>query len=235
MVARGLAPDLVTARALIMAGRVKHGSTVINQPGTTIPADTQLTVTPAPRYVSRGAEKLESVAKRLALNFVGAIVLDAGASTGGFTDFCLQHGATKVYAVDVGTAQLAHQLRHDPRVIVMERTDIRDLTPGQLNPRPTMAVVDVSFISLTKILPTVARLVGQGGLIVAMAKPQFEADKPTADRHRGIIRDEPLRQRILQLLQTEIKKSFTIVASADSTIPGARGNRERFYVLKLHT
>jgi 23S rRNA (cytidine1920-2'-O)/16S rRNA (cytidine1409-2'-O)-methyltransferase len=229
LVERQLAPSRSMAQAIIMAGRVKQGTTVLSKPGQPIAVDAELTVTSPPPYVSRGGEKLASVAAELQLDFTGLVVLDVGSSTGGFSDFCLQHGATKVYAVDVGTAQLAYKLQQDPRVISLERTDIRTVN---LPEQPDIAVIDVSFISLTKILPAVARLLKPAAPIVAMAKPQFETDKATADRYRGVIRDEAIRQRILQLLQTDIKKTFTITASADSAVHGAEGNRERFYLLR---
>ena len=228
LVERGLASSPSSAQATIMAGLVKQGTTVLSKPGQLVAPDIELAVANPPRYVSRGGDKLASVAPELELDFTGLTVLDVGSSTGGFTDFCLQHGATKVYAVDVGTAQLAYKLRQDPRVILLERTDIRN---ASLPERPDIAVVDVSFISLTKVLPAVLQLLKPAAPIVAMAKPQFEADKPTADRHHGVILDETVRQRILQRLQAELKKSFTIVAAADSAVPGPRGNRERFFLL----
>jgi len=231
LVERGLAPTRAAAQAMIMAGEVSHETTVLMKPGQAVATDITLQLAARPRYVSRGGDKLASVAAALKLDFTGAIVLDVGSSTGGFSDYALQHGAAQVFAVDVGTGQLAYSLRQDPRVISLERTDIRALNPEQLDPPPTIAVIDVSFISLTKILPAVVSLIQPGAPIVAMAKPQFESDKPTADRHRGVIRDESLRLRILQSLQTEIKKSFTIGGFADSAVHGPSGNRERFYLL----
>ena len=230
LVDRGLAPSRTAAQAMIMAGQVKAGTTVLSKPGQTIADDTALTVADRPRYVSRGGDKLASVAAALKLDFNGKTVLDVGSSTGGFTDYALQHGATKVYAVDVGTGQLAYKLRQDSRVEVMERTDIR--TIESLPQLPDIAVADVSFISLVAILPAIARLVASGAPIVAMAKPQFETDKATADRYRGVIRDETVRQQILALFQTKVKKSFTIIDAADSAVHGAEGNRERFYLLR---
>jgi 23S rRNA (cytidine1920-2'-O)/16S rRNA (cytidine1409-2'-O)-methyltransferase len=230
LVERGLAPSRTTAQAMIMAGQVKAGTIVLSKPGQTVADDTELAVADLPRYVSRGGDKLASVAETLKLDFAGRVVLDVGSSTGGFTDYALQHGATKVYAVDVGTAQLAYRLRQDPRVEVMERSDIRTLK--SLPQLPDMAVADVSFISLVSVLPAIARLVASDAPIVAMAKPQFETDKATADRHRGVIRDEAVRQQILELFQTKIKPFFTIIDSADSAVHGAEGNRERFYLLQ---
>lgn len=230
LVERSLAPSRSVAQAMIMAGQVKQGTTVLSKPGQTVAPDTPLTVAELPRYVSRGGDKLASVATELNLDFSGKTVLDVGSSTGGFTDYALQHGATKVYAVDVGTAQLAYKLRQDGRVEVMERTDIRTL---KLLPEPPdIAVIDVSFISLVAVLPAAAKLVKPGTPIVAMAKPQFETDKATADRYRGVIRDEALRQQILTSFENKIKSSFTILGSADSAVHGASGNRERFYLLR---
>jgi 23S rRNA (cytidine1920-2'-O)/16S rRNA (cytidine1409-2'-O)-methyltransferase len=235
LVERGWASSRAVAQAMIMAGEVSHQTTKLTKPGQLVAADIVLQLQPRRRYVSRGGDKLASVADELGLDFTGKVVLDVGSSTGGFTDYALQHGAVTVYAVDVGTAQLAYKLRQDSRVKVMERTDIRTVAIEQLNPHPTIAVVDVSFISLTKILPAVARLVAPGAPIIAMAKPQFETDKATADRYRGVIRDETLRLRILTLFQEKIKEFFTIAASADSAIAGASGNRERFYLLRTIT
>jgi 23S rRNA (cytidine1920-2'-O)/16S rRNA (cytidine1409-2'-O)-methyltransferase len=217
---------------MIMAGQVKSGTTVLSKPGQSVAAGTELTVTASPRYVSRGGDKLASVAAALKLDFTHAIVLDVGSSTGGFTDFCLQHGAVWVYAVDVGNAQLAYKLRSDSRITVIERTDIRELAADRLSPPPTIAVIDVSFTSLTKILPAVAALLPPSAPIVAMAKPQFETDRATASRYRGVISDEPLRQQILRDFEAAIAGDFTIQASADSAVHGAQGNRERFYRLQ---
>lgn len=234
LVERKLAPTRSVAQAMIMAGEVKQGTTVLTKAGHMVKADVELTVAERPRYVSRGGDKLASVVEALGLDFTDAVVLDVGSSTGGFTDYALQHGATHCYAVDVGTNQLAYSLRQDERVTVIEQTDIRRVDSTQLNPRPTIAVIDVSFISLTKILPTVARLVAPGSPVVAMAKPQFEADKPTADRYKGVIKDEKIRLAILSSLETAIKPQFIIENSADSAVHGPQGNRERFYLLRSY-
>jgi len=215
---------------MIMAGQVKHGTTILSKPGQTVAEDAELSIEDLPRYVSRGGDKLASVAEAFNLDFADRVVLDVGSSTGGFTDYALQNGAAKVYAIDVGSAQLAYKLRQDPRVNIQERTDIRKLET--LPEIPDIAVADVSFISLTAVLPAIAKLIAPGAPIVAMAKPQFETDKATADCYRGVIRDEAVRQRILELFQTKIKNSFTILASADSTVHGASGNRECFYLLQ---
>ncbi|HSX41024.1 MAG TPA: TlyA family RNA methyltransferase [Candidatus Saccharimonadales bacterium] len=224
---RGLASSRTAAQGMIMAGKVRSGSKVLDKAGLQVDPDIELTVIDSPKYVSRGGDKLASVAEKFGLDFAGKTVLDVGSSTGGFTDFALQHGAAKVYAVDVGTAQLAYKLRQDERVVVMEQTDIRE---AELSEKSDVAVIDVSFISLTKILPGVAELVD--GPIIAMAKPQFEADKPTADRFKGVISDPTVRKEILDKLEAAIKPDFSIINSADSGVAGTQGNLERFYLLK---
>lgn len=232
LVERGLAPSRTVARAMIMAGEIRLGTTALTKPGMPVDIEAELTVVTRSRYVSRGGDKLQSVAAVLSLNFNDAVVLDVGSSTGGFTDYVLQHGASHVHAVDVGTNQLAYKLRQDPRVTVCERTDIRTVTPDQLEPSPTVAVIDVSFISLTKVLPTIVQLLVPGSLIVAMMKPQFETDKATADRYNGVIRDEAVRQGIIAAFEESITSVFRIEAAADSEVHGAQGNRERFYLLR---
>jgi 23S rRNA (cytidine1920-2'-O)/16S rRNA (cytidine1409-2'-O)-methyltransferase len=216
-----------------MAGQVQSKGRVLDKPGMPIDSATELQVAQQPRYVSRGGDKLASVADELHLDFGGRVVLDVGSSTGGFTDYALQHGASKVYCVDVGNAQLAYKLRQDAGVVVMERTDIRNVVPPMLDPRPNLAVVDLSFISLSKILPKVAELLRPEGPIIALAKPQFETDKPTADKFRGVISDEKIRLQILADFEEAVKEQFEIIVAADSGVPGAHGNRERFYLLQL--
>lgn len=226
---RGLAPSRTAAQALIMAGKVKAGTTVLSKPGAQISTDADLSVAEGPKYVSRGGDKLASVADALKLNFGDKTVLDVGSSTGGFTDYALQNGAKHVFGVDVGSGQLAYKLREDPRVSVMERTDIRK---ADLPEQADIAVIDVSFTSLMNVLPAVVRLIKPDSEIVALAKPQFESDKPTADKFKGVISDESVRTRILTKLERSMKVDFEIIASADSEVAGAEGNRERFYLLK---
>lgn len=227
---RGLAPSRNQAAALIMAGRVRVGGRIITKAGTPAIATADIQISEGPRYVSRAALKLESAANKLMLDFKNKIVLDVGSSTGGFTDFALQHGATKVYAVDVGTNQLVGKLRSDPSVVVMEKTDIRRVK--NLPDRIDVAVVDVSFISLKLVLPALPPLLKSEGIIVAMAKPQFEADKKTADMHKGVIKNDTIRRRILKDLELWLKQYFQIVDKADSDVAGAKGNVERFYLLR---
>ncbi len=212
-----------------MAGRVSSEGRLLDKPGQTVPDAIILDIKTPPRYVSRAGEKLASVAGQLGLTFAGKVVLDVGSSTGGFTDFALQHGAAKVYAVDVGTGQLAHKLRLDPRVISMERTDIRR---AELPERADIAVADVSFVSLTKVLGGVVPLVKEDGELVVMAKPQFEAGKVLADRYGGVIPEGDVRDEVLGRLREWLRERFEILAESDSGVKGAEGNLERFIYLR---
>lgn len=228
LVEQGLADDLRQAQGLIMAGQVRVAGLALDKPGAPVDSIAMITVKSSSLYVSRAGEKLASVAERFKLDLFGKVVLDVGSSTGGFSDYCLQDGAARVYAVDVGNNQLAYKLRIDPRVVVMERTDIRR---ASLPEQAEIAVVDVSFVSLTKVLESVACLVKLGGAIIAMAKPQFEADKATADRFQGVISDETVRQQILVGLRDWLEPRFEIVDEADSGLAGTQGNLEHFYLL----
>lgn len=230
MAEQGLAPTRTRAAAMIMAGRVKVHGKVTDKAGYFVSPDDEISVTELPKYVSRGGEKLESVADKLKLDFRGKIVLDVGSSTGGFTDYVLQHGAKKVYAVDVGTGQLDWRLRNDERVMVMERTDIRDLPEI---PEPIdIILIDVSFISLRLILPAIAKQAHPSTLIVAMAKPHFEADYVTASKHKGVIKNDTIRRAILKKVELFMRQYFVVVDKADSKVLGRKGNQERFYLLQ---
>ncbi|HVQ43654.1 MAG TPA: TlyA family RNA methyltransferase [Candidatus Saccharimonadia bacterium] len=239
MVTRGLAPTRTQAQALIMAGQVSAEGRRLEKPGLMVHADTSLHVKDQPRYASRAGDKLASVVEHFGLDFGGKIVLDVGSSTGGFTDLALQHGAARVYCVDVGTGQLAYRLRQDERVVVMEQTDIRDVTVGDAGkaiPEPAdMAVMDVSFISLTKVLEVAAALVRPGGLLVAMAKPQFEAGKALADKYHGVIPLGGERDEVLGDLRLWMRERFEIMAEMDSAVSGAEGNVERFFLLRTRS
>ncbi len=230
LVERELAATRTQAQALIMAGQVSTNGRILDKPGQALPEDIELHLKNQPKYVSRAGDKLASIADELALDFRGKVLLDVGSSTGGFTDFALQNGAVKSYCVDVGTGQLAYKLRQDPRAVVMERTDIRVAVLPEL---ADLAVIDVSFISLIKILDHVADLVKPGAPIVAMAKPQFEAGKPLADKYRGVIPVGPERDQVLSSLRSWITANgFEISAEADSKVSGMEGNVERFMLLR---
>src|SRR5579884_2287735 len=176
-------------------------------------------------YVSRAGLKLASVSELFRLDFKERTILDVGSSTGGFTDYALQHGAAKVIAVDVGSNQLHPRLRLDPRIELHEKTDIRDF---KTKLKYGLVLIDVSFISLKEILPVVSRLCGRETLVVAMVKPQFEAG-PSA-KNRGLIKNEKLRRAILKDFEVWVKQGFILLNKADSKVSGRSGNRERFYL-----
>lgn len=228
LVERGLVDTRNKAAALIMAGEVIVNEHTWTKPGHQFDADIDIRLKNQMQYVSRAGDKLASVIEPLKLDFMNKVVLDVGSSTGGFTDCALQHGAKKVIGVDVGTNQLAYKLRVDERVELHEQTDIRDFELGE---KADIAVIDVSFISLTKILEHVATLIKKDGQIVAMVKPQFEAGKELADEHKGLIVNEEVRQKVLADFRAWAENHFSIQAEADSEVHGRHGNRERFFLL----
>lgn len=229
LVRRGLAPSRERARALIMAGQVLVTGHLVDKPGTLISLDAECSLRETPdelKYVSRGGLKLEKALATFGLYPEGLVALDVGASTGGFTDCLLRHGAKRVYALDVGQGQLAWTLRNDPRVVVMEHTNIRYLTSL---PEPIQcSTIDVSFISLRLVLPALVPLLAHGAWVVALVKPQFEAGKADVDRGAGIIKDPEVHDRVLYELQEWITQHtpFQILGLTDSPIYGRDGNRE---------
>lgn len=225
----GLISTRSQAETYIKLGQVKVDGRIITKPGFLVLDTVKLALTSKEQYVSRAGLKLASVAEQFRVDFTGKVVLDVGSSTGGFTDYALQHGATKVIAVDVGTNQLHPTLRNDPRIELHEQTDIRNF---MTNERIDIVVIDVSFISLRQILPAVATLSNQSTVILAMVKPQFEA---TADnvKHKGVIKNDRIRRGILQDFEAWASKSFVIKNKADSTVAGEKGNVERFYHLTI--
>ena len=178
-------------------------------------------------FVSRAGEKLAGAAARLGLDFKGKVVMDVGSSTGGFTQFALNRGAAKVIAVEAGTNQLHPSLRVDPRIELHEKTDIRSFNTDE---KPAMILIDVSFISLRQILPAVMEFASKDTQIVALLKPQFEAEDKVLNR--GVIKNDSIRRQIIKDFELWTKKHFTIKAKADSDVAGSRGNHERFYLLK---
>jgi 23S rRNA (cytidine1920-2'-O)/16S rRNA (cytidine1409-2'-O)-methyltransferase len=170
------------------------------------------------------------VAEALELDFTGKTVLDIGSSTGGFTQYALEHGAARVIAVEVGTNQMHPSLRQDPRLQLMEKTDIRDVKAERLLGRPDLILTDVSFISLRAILPTALKLAAPDALYAVMVKPQFEAE--AGAKTKGIVKNERLRRDILKAFEEWTKPYFVILNKADSEVAGKHGNRERFYLLK---
>ena len=203
LVVRRLVPTRSQAESTIKLGNVRVNSHVISKPGHMIDDTAKVELISKERYVSRAGLKLSSVARELKLDFNGKTILDVGSSTGGFTDYALQHGAKKVYAVDVGTEQLHDSLRRDRRIELHEKTDIRDFTPYTT---PDIVVMDVSFISLREILPHIARLSGPDTQIVAMLKPQFEAGKNQVNK--GIIKNDRVRRDILERLRSVVEAVF---------------------------
>ncbi len=227
LVARGAVTSRSQAENYIRLGKVKVNQKTITKSGFLVNPEDKIKLE-ADQYVSRAGLKLASVAAKLNLNFKEKVVLDVGSSTGGFTDYALRHGAKKVIAVDVGTNQLHQSLRGDERIELHEKTDIRNL--NTLSESPDIVVIDVSFISLREILPTVVKLSLEHTKIVAMVKPQFEAG--SSKKHKGVIKNDAVRRDILKDFERWAQKLFIIADKADSEVTGSKGNTERFYLLK---
>lgn len=230
LVAQGLVATRSRAKALILAGKVKLGTDRLDKPGRTLPADAPIEVESPPRFVSRGGEKLEGFLDQFQIDICGLHHLDVGASTGGFTDCCLQRGSSAATCVDVGRAQMHNKLIQDPRVTNIEKTNARHLKLGDLpHDEYPLIVMDLSFISLTKVLPAVWQFLAVGGRLIALVKPQFEAEKHEVDAGRGIIRDVTVQERILQNIQTFALQQLSgaeLIGTMDSPIKGTDGNRE---------
>lgn len=234
MVERLLAPSREKAQALIMAGQVVVGDHAACKPGqqVSIDAGIRIKVDPLP-YVSRGGLKLKKALDEFAVDVSGLLVIDVGASTGGFTDCLLQSGAAKVIAVDVGYGQLAWKLQQDPRVISLEKTNIRYLTAEHIGEQPDMAVVDASFISLSKVLPATVGLLKPGGCIIALIKPQFEVGKGEVGKG-GIVRDPEAHERVIDAVRnTAGELGLSVAGLCESPVTGADGNREFLILLQL--
>ena len=200
LVDRGLCGSREKAQRAVLAGQVRVNGQLSGKASQTVRPGDALELVAAERYVSRGGHKLEHALRHFGLAVTGLTAVDLGASTGGFTDCLLQHGAARVFAVDVGQGQLAWKLRQDPRVVVMERTNARHLTPARMPSgfvAADLAVVDCSFISLRQILPAAIALLGKTAKLVALVKPQFEAGKAEADRGAGVISDPAVHARVL--------------------------------------
>jgi 23S rRNA (cytidine1920-2'-O)/16S rRNA (cytidine1409-2'-O)-methyltransferase len=226
---RGLFPSRSAAAGAVRAGEVRIGQDgpVALRPSQMVAPDQSLVVDAGPRYVSRGGIKLENALEALAIDVSGRECLDVGASTGGFTDCLLQRGADRVAAVDVAYGQLDLRMREDPRVDVVERCNARDLQPSDLPFVPALAVIDVSFISLTKILPAAVRCLDPRGELLAMVKPQFELGKDRVGR--GVVRDpSDRREAILAVAGAAQGLGLPIRGFASSGLPGPKGNRETF-------
>jgi 23S rRNA (cytidine1920-2'-O)/16S rRNA (cytidine1409-2'-O)-methyltransferase len=229
LVTLGLVPTRSQAESYIKLGDVQVNGEVVTKPGTFVRDDVAIKLTAAAQYVSRAALKLASVAQTLHIDFKDTAVLDVGSSTGGFTDYALQHGARKAIDVEVGTNQLHPSLRDDTRIELHEQTDIRDI--DSVSEMPDVVVIDVSFISLREILPHVVQLSGPSTVIIAMVKPQFEAVAANL-KHKGVIKNDRMRRDILKDFETWVTDYCVIIDKADSSVTGAKGNQERFYKLR---
>jgi 23S rRNA (cytidine1920-2'-O)/16S rRNA (cytidine1409-2'-O)-methyltransferase len=238
LVDRGLAPTRTKAQALVMAGVVFSGERRIDKPGDTLAIDAPIDVRGGDHpWVSRGGVKLAAALDRFGVDPSGVVAIDVGASTGGFTDVLLTRGATKVFAVDVGYGQLHDKLRRDARVVVLERTNARTMTPATLGldaPSLDLCVVDASFIGLDKLLPAIAGVVRSGAQLVALVKPQFQVRREEVGKG-GIVRDDALRMRASSEVADAARAvGFEVLDECDCAIAGPDGNRERFlYARKL--
>jgi len=234
MMERGLAPSREKAQALIMAGQVVVGDHAVDKSGQQVARDAEIRIKgDVLPYVSRGGLKLRKALDEFGVAVDGLVAIDVGASTGGFTDCLLQAGVRKVFAVDVGHGQLAWKLQQDPRVVSMEKTNIRYLLPEQLETRPDLAVIDASFISLSKVLPATAGLLKPGGRIIALIKPQFEVGRGEVGKG-GIVRDPAAHERVVEAVRRTAQEMGLIAAGlCESPITGADGNREFLILLQL--
>jgi len=238
LVARGLAVSRQQAQQLIRSGRVRSGTTVLDKPGSDVKGDLPLEVEQPPRFVSRGGEKLVAALDAFPVKVAGRVCLDGGISTGGFSDCLLQRGAARVYGIDVGYGQTAWSLRTDPRLVLRERTNLRHLTPTDLygpdDSWPDLAVADVSFISLTRVLPALrALLTGEAPEAVLLVKPQFEVGRARVGKG-GVVRDPAAhREAIETVIAAASAQGWRPAGLVASPITGPAGNHE--YLLWLRT
>jgi 23S rRNA (cytidine1920-2'-O)/16S rRNA (cytidine1409-2'-O)-methyltransferase len=235
LVERGLSGSREKAKRAILAGQVRVNEQVARKPSDSVRDTDELSVAAAEKFVSRGGFKLEHALNEFQTDATGCVAIDLGASTGGFTDCLLQRGAARVYAVDVGKGQLAWKLRRDPRVVVMEKTNARALSPAQFPggfAGADLVVIDCSFISLRKILPAAVALLKACGRIIALIKPQFEAGKAEADKGAGVISDPVIHRRVLRELEEFVvgRPELRWRTVVESPLLGPAGNKE-FLVL----
>ncbi len=230
LVERGLAETRSRAQALVMAGRVRVDGAVVDKAGAQVAPEAAIDLVSPPRFVSRGGDKLETGMLRWQVDVRGERCLDLGASTGGFTDCLLQHGAAGVIALDVGRGQLHERLRSHPSVVVLERVNARELEPGMLPWRPAFVTADLSFISLRLVLPPALACAATPWRAIVLVKPQFEAGRERV--RRGVVRDPAVREQVLQdLCGFVTSHGSAILGVCDSSHPGPAGNRE--YLLYL--
>ena len=228
LVEQKLVPTRSQAESWIKLGKVTVDGRTVIKPGHFVTPTSRIELLVKEQYVSRAGLKLASVAGIFKINFSDSTVLDVGSSTGGFTDYALRHGATKVYAVDVGTDQLHPSLRGDKRIELHEKTDIRNFTPKSM---PDIVVMDVSFISVRQILPYIASITDLNTDVYVMVKPQFEAGRQQLTS-AGIVKNDSVRRSVLKEFEQWVKAYYMVLAKADSDVRGAHGNLERFYHLR---
>lgn len=226
---KGMFPSREKARRAVMAGLIEVEGTLIDKPGTSVSGDAEVVMKgPREPFVSRAGRKLAAALEHFEIDPQGWVCADIGASTGGFTDCLLQRGAARVYAVDVGYGQLDHGLRTDPRVMVMERVNARYLGADAFGRVVDLITIDVSFISLTKIVPAVLATLAENGLILSLIKPQFEAGRGQVGKG-GVVRDDELRSSIIERTIAAIEGAeLSCRGRVDSAVPGTKGNREAF-------
>ena len=239
LVEEGLCESREKAKRAIIAGQIRINGHKALKPSDIVREGTRIEVAEAEKFVSRGGHKLERALEYFHVNVEGWTAADLGASTGGFTDCLLQHGASKVYAIDVGKGQLAWALRQDPRVVVMEKVNARHLQRQQM-PQPfsgtDLIVVDCSFISLTKILPAAVALGKVSSRIIALIKPQFEAGKAVVDQGKGVVRDPIVHQQVVTSLETFAVKKLDLSwhGTVESPILGPAGNKEFLCLMEIN-
>lgn len=230
MAERGLAESRDSARVAIMAGDVRVNGELVRQPAASVAEDVRIELVLPQKYVSRGGEKLEHALDVFVLDVAGLVAMDVGASTGGFTDCLLQHGASRVYAIDVGYGQLDYRLRQDARVVSMERTKLTELK--ELPETPDLATIDVSFTGLENVVPSVVRLLKPGGRIVALVKPQFQA-KRNEVRKGGVVRDPLLHATVIgRVVSWGTEQGLGFGGLTTSPLRGPAGNKEFFVLWK---
>jgi 23S rRNA (cytidine1920-2'-O)/16S rRNA (cytidine1409-2'-O)-methyltransferase len=234
LVERELCSTRAKAQALVLAGSVFVDEVRIDKAGTLVASDAKVTVRGAEHpFVSRGGVKLAGALDAFGLVVTGLTCLDVGASTGGFSDCLLQRGAAKVVAVDVGYGQLAHKLRVDPRVVVLERTNARTLTAEIIGGPVDLTVVDASFIGLAQLADAFVRCTRAGGQLLALAKPQFEVGRQEASRGKGVVKDPVIRASAIEAaIESLARAGLEILAQEDSVLPGPKGNREAFILAR---
>lgn len=227
LVARGVFDSRARARAAIEAGLVKADGRAIAKPSEKVAEDAVIEAEAAHRWVGRGALKLERALDLWPVAVEGRVVLDVGASTGGFTEVCLDRGASQVFAVDVGTGQLHPTVAADPRVVNLEKTDARDLTPAIITDAPSLIVCDASFISLAKVLPAALDLAASGADLITLVKPQFEAEGPKAVGKKGVVKDPEAHAAAVARVRDWLEAGgWSVREVADSPITGGEGNVE---------